>query len=517
MAYPRIVQAFLFSLAASATWAMLAGPADAFPVRAARVPVVEFYNTQTGHYFLTVDATEMAGIDAGSAGHGWVRTGFGFEAYPSTIPPGMYCPEDCGVPVSRFYGPGPNSHFYTANAQEAQGLRRPGTGWIFERVEFSIPMPDASGQCAPGLTPVYRLYNMRWMFNDSNHRFVADARARDKLKARGWFDEGVAFCTYAALDIPIKSLQVAISLRDRILPSAQCEDESVNLGPCLALNQLPLPATELGPYFPEASPPAFSERTGLSMPFVYVVGGATPEAAAQNVFVQGEGLGAPTSARIASSLLGIHVESRDRAAGWSLSSVNPLYQLRTTVAPGTFDTRFFPFAPAEDAVELRVSFDLHVKRLRARGEASQAYGHPTLELTDRVSGRNLYITAATYGTGLQGGDPYLFMDATTGKVIVGSPLGSASPYLRNMGLGAMSLPREFESPSGTGSGGAFDFRIDGEEFARMLAAARTLQPALSPNPADYLLDNFHFNNEVYLDGEIGLRLRDFRLELLRKR
>lgn len=488
----------------------MAPPAAGFPIRATPQPVVEFHNTYLNHYFLTIDAEEMAAIDSGAAGPGWIRTGLAFHAYRSPIPPGTYCAEDCGVPVSRFYGTpglGPNSHFYTAFADEAAQLRRPGTGWTFERVEFSIPLPDARGRCAPGLAPVYRLYNMRWMFNDSNHRYVASAGERDRMAALGWHDEGVAFCTYAAVEVPVRSFEVAIPLREKILPSAQCEDETRNLGPCLALNNLPVPRSELA-YFRESPPTAFSERTGLSVPIVYVVDASSPEAAARNVFVQGVALGTTTAT------LGIHIDSRDRGPNL-LSSVNPLYQLRTSAPPGAFDARFFPFGPAEGPLEIRVGYGVLVKRLEARNDRSHAYGHPTLEFMDRKSGRNLYFTAGTYGTVAPGGT-FLAVDETTGKVIVGTSLEAGSPYLRNLGLAQVHLPRSFVSPSALGTGGAFEFRIDRAEFQRVVDAARTLQPDLSPDPADYLLDNFHFNNEVVGDGEIGLRLSGFRVELVRR-
>ena len=45
---------------------------------------------------------------------------------------------------------------------------------------------------------------------------------------------------------------------------------------------------------------------------------------------------------------------------------------------------------------------------------------------------------------------------------------------------------------------------------------RTVDAALSSAPADYLVDNFHFNNEVYGDGDIGLNLDSYKLELLRR-
>ena len=409
-ARPSVISALL-SIACS----LLPGAAVAFPLLARPEPVIEYFNVGLGHYFLAMNPNEMAAIEAGSAGPGWVRTGFSFDAYPVPVPPGMYCPGDCGTPVSRFYGTpglGPNSHFYTANPVEAQFLQRPGTGWSFEKLEFSVPVPDAAGQCAAGLVPVYRVYNNRWMYNDSNHRFVPDRVQRDRMLARGWVDEGVAFCAYGAREMPIKSFLVHVDLARKILPSAECEDERVNLGPCMALNNLPVPRNLMGPYrYMEPPPSGFFERTGMSSLVNYVVDASAPQAAIEDVFVQG-GTGSSTS------VLGIHVDTRSRGAA-TLSSVNPLYQLQTTVAPGAFDSRFFP-GPAEDAVQLKVSYVVNVKRLEVRNAQSHAFGHPTLEFTDRRSGRNLYFTALTYGT--VDANDLLIVDGSTGKVIVGTTL-----------------------------------------------------------------------------------------------
>jgi len=63
--------------------------------------VVEFYNTNLDHYFITADPNEAAAIDSGSAGPGWSRTGETFRSGGNAS-------------VCRFYGsqsPGPNSHF----------------------------------------------------------------------------------------------------------------------------------------------------------------------------------------------------------------------------------------------------------------------------------------------------------------------------------------------------------------------------------------------------------------------
>jgi hypothetical protein len=58
--------------------------------------------------------------------------------------------------------------------------------------------------------------------------------------------------------------------------------------------------------------------------------------------------------------------------------------------------------------------------------------------------------------------------------------------------------------------------VDEAQFQRILDAARTVDAALSASAADYLLDNFHFNNEVFGDGEIGINLAGYTLELVRR-
>src|SRR6059058_6118323 len=103
--------------------------------------VVEYYNTVLGHYFITADPAEVAGIEAGSAGPGWQRTGGEFGAFrSSTDAPGL-------SPVCRFYGTpgvGPNSHFYTADPAECAGVKA-NAEWSYERIAFYIATPS-SGQ-----------------------------------------------------------------------------------------------------------------------------------------------------------------------------------------------------------------------------------------------------------------------------------------------------------------------------------------------------------------------------------
>jgi uncharacterized delta-60 repeat protein len=168
---------------------------------AAIVPahVLEFYNTNLNHYFITADPAEQAGIDAGAAGPGWSRTGIGFRAFTQAtgIPAGQ-------TPVCRFYGStaidpatglrrGPNSHFYTAQAAECAQVQLD-PGWMLEGFAFYVRLPDATGQCANPLVPVYRNYNNRAQFNDSNHRYTTDAAIYATMQSLGWVPEGIVFC-----------------------------------------------------------------------------------------------------------------------------------------------------------------------------------------------------------------------------------------------------------------------------------------------------------------------------------
>jgi uncharacterized protein DUF5648 len=145
--------------------------------------IVEYHNRILDHYFLTYDGEEARGIDAGVAGPGWARTGGFFKPGGTT-------------PVCRFFGTpgvGPNSHFFTASAEECEAVRK-ARGWTFEGLGFHTT-PPANGACTQGLTPVHRLYNNRAATNDSNHRFVTDTSLIAPMVTNGWVHEGIVFCT----------------------------------------------------------------------------------------------------------------------------------------------------------------------------------------------------------------------------------------------------------------------------------------------------------------------------------
>ena len=153
--------------------------------------VIEFYNTNLDNFFITANAGEAAAIDSGSAGPGWYRTGFTFKSGGSSS-------------VCRFYGsqyPGPNSHFYTADAGECDYLIQlqsvtPSTEkrWNFESLDFQTT-PAPNGACPAGTTPVYRAYNNGSNRGvDSNHRITTSMTAITQVVNDGWIFEGVVMC-----------------------------------------------------------------------------------------------------------------------------------------------------------------------------------------------------------------------------------------------------------------------------------------------------------------------------------
>lgn len=153
--------------------------------------VIEFYNTNLDNYFITASVSEAAVVDGGSAGPGWIRTGYTFKSGGANA-------------VCRFYGsmwPGPNSHFYTADANECAGLKQlqattPASQprWNFESLDFLTTHP-ANRSCPTGTIPVYRAYNNGFARGvDSNHRFSISYAAIQEVLNRGWISEGVVMC-----------------------------------------------------------------------------------------------------------------------------------------------------------------------------------------------------------------------------------------------------------------------------------------------------------------------------------
>ena len=156
------------------------------------ITVVEYFHTGFGHYFVTADADEIAGLDAGAFGGVFTRTGQTFKARDG--------PAAGAIAVCRFFTVAfapLSSHVYTAEAAECGGLKS-NPAWQYEKIAFYIPVPNAAGVCPSDTVPVYRLYN-DGMTGAPNHRFTTSLAIHDDfVQNRGWTSEGIRFCAPAS-------------------------------------------------------------------------------------------------------------------------------------------------------------------------------------------------------------------------------------------------------------------------------------------------------------------------------
>jgi hypothetical protein len=135
-----------------------------------------------------------------------------------------------------------------------------------------------------------------------------------------------------------------------------------------------------------------------------------------------------------------------------------------------------------------------------------------LQLEDSRSGDRLYVTLGAYGT-VEGLD-FVSRDGTTGYVIVSTTFRDGPRFGARLSGEAIRCNADaVNNDCAVGPRQSFKFRINRTDFQNVLDLARAANPRLSAAPADYLLDNFHFNNEVFRDGEIGVTLSNYRLEI----
>lgn len=150
------------------------------------VTIVEFYNAQRGHFFLTGNASEIAALDDGTF-VGWSRTGQSFMALASSL---VFHGR---VPICRFYGrpsAGLDTHFFAAYQQECDYINNNwSAAWIIESADaFGVSAIDlTTGECPVNLVPIYRLFNGR---PDINHRYTKSVAIQSEMTGIGWFPEG---------------------------------------------------------------------------------------------------------------------------------------------------------------------------------------------------------------------------------------------------------------------------------------------------------------------------------------
>jgi len=158
--------------------------------------VIEYYNASLNHFFITAYPDEAAMLDQGVVVKGWTRTGVTWSAWANAGD------SVTAVPVCRFFGTpgeGPNSHFYTADANECAVVQQ-NPGWTFEAIAFYIDVPQL-GACKAGTTPVYRSFYPGADVTQSNHRFLPDMTMFEHMAGSSIL-EGLVMCS------PLSSAQV---------------------------------------------------------------------------------------------------------------------------------------------------------------------------------------------------------------------------------------------------------------------------------------------------------------------
>jgi hypothetical protein len=153
-----------------------------------RTDVIEYYNSELDHYFMTSNADEIALLDAARPPfENWVRTGLEFGAW---IPQsGIFN----AVPICRFFNDSfapKSSHFYAAHGDGCETTLQQFPDWKLESSDaFEIRLPATDGTCLPTAAPVYRMFN-NGMGGAPNHRFTTSQDVRNSMVAQGWVPEG---------------------------------------------------------------------------------------------------------------------------------------------------------------------------------------------------------------------------------------------------------------------------------------------------------------------------------------
>lgn len=460
--------------------------------------VVEYFNTGTGHYFYTWNPADHQALASGAFGAGWVKTGLAFAAwgtrdrarYPGSF--GWAPFDSCAAPgacveIARFHAPGPNSRFFTGDAGEIAMLDRPGSGWVRENVAFYTAMPDASGHCRPGTVAVYRLYNNRAALNDTNHRFTASEASRRLTIARGWIDEGIAFCAYGKRDAPGPMYEFQVASREQVMGLRECRDARI-AGSCVGLMNLPIPSHGFASSSAEARPDEFDRETGMyppRRPASWAVDGSSRAGAAAGTFVQiAEDLRQP----------GIHLVSRDRSGGGPYASIAAVRR----VAAGElrpYDTQH----ATEHVLVLQAAIGVQEA---AAAPGSHAYGVLSAQFTDETSGRSLLFHVLAYGN-ISAGEGVATDVHTSLPIVYTTTLDGNGRFGGHTGTLHGATAQQVQ-PRNT----VVRAQIGRPHFQAILDAARTVDPALSPRPDDYSVANLALVNETYGEGEIGVVVWD---------
>jgi len=297
----------------------------------------------------------------------------------------------------------------------------------------------------------------------------------------------------------------------RVAPSAQCEDEITGLGSCVGINQQPdMPNTVIVGTAPaDPATALFTRRTGTTGTLRTAQSPNDLTAIDAHSFVQ---------LKNNSAEIGIYVNGLDRNTAIPATSVNPLYQFFTTPpAAGAIDQRVMPWKDGV-ARDLELSFDLTVRTMRRADAQGFSQSHPVIELIDTVSRRNFYITLGAAAIQPFPATPetdFFGKDFGVGKAIVSTVFRDNPGFGIRLAGNALVCDSTSPATACPATPTSFRFRLRPQDIAFVIARARTLDPLLSPNSADYAIDNFSFNNEVNGEAEVGLTLNNYTLNIIR--
>jgi hypothetical protein len=144
---------------------------------------IEYYYAAWDYYFITAFPNEIAVLDGGAFGGVWQRTGRAFAVWTQS--------DGVDLPTYRFfstsYAP-KSAHFYSPYPSELAALTS-NPNWQLEGLVFYLQLPDANGNCPPGTTILYRLYN-NGMGGAPNHSYTISVTDLNRLTAAGWSFEG---------------------------------------------------------------------------------------------------------------------------------------------------------------------------------------------------------------------------------------------------------------------------------------------------------------------------------------
>ena len=185
---------------------------------------IEYYDATSDYYFVTSFPDEIATLDSGAFGGVWKRTGQFFNVWSQ--------PVGGAVPTCRFFSAAfapKSSHFYTPFSSECASVSSD-RNWQFESIAFYLQLPDANGACAPGSTPVYRLYN-NGKGGAPNHRYTTNVGIFNQMQALGWTAEGNGLtgafaCAPSNVSGPVAGGRVIVSARNGDVVPLPSHDQS---------------------------------------------------------------------------------------------------------------------------------------------------------------------------------------------------------------------------------------------------------------------------------------------------